>query len=159
MSVPPSTKISICPEKYCFALALVRAAALPDGFALVAVSGRPRALTNSVAIGWLEMRTPMPPVAFTSGGGISARAGNTKVSGPGQKWAINFSASGEIAATPDPKHGAVGDEHRKGIGGIAAFELKNFFDGGGIERVGAETVKRLGWKNDNLAALKRGDGG
>ena len=40
---------------------MVRAPAWPDGFALVAVSGRPSALTSSVAIGWLEMRTPMPP--------------------------------------------------------------------------------------------------
>ena len=70
------------------------------------------------------------------------------MSGPGQKWAINFSASGEIVRDQPIQHRAVGDDHRKGIGRIAAFELKNFFDGGEIERVGAETVKRLGWKND-----------
>ena len=33
----------------------------------------------------------MPPLEFKSGRGISLRAGNTMVSGPGQKRAINAS--------------------------------------------------------------------
>src|SRR6266545_7819084 len=78
---------------------MVRAGAFPDGLALVAVKGRPSVLTSSVAIIWLEMRTPTPPVEFTSGAGISWRAGRTIVKGPGQKRAINFSARGEISVT------------------------------------------------------------
>jgi hypothetical protein len=34
--------------------------------------------------------------------------------------------------------------------------LENFFDGGEIERVGAETVEGFGGKDDRFAAFERG---
>src|SRR5207237_8393602 len=89
VSSPPSTKTSILPSKYFLACATVRAEACPEGLALVAVIGCRIALASSVAIDWLEMRTPTPPDEFKSGSGTSLRAGRTKVSGPGQKLVIS----------------------------------------------------------------------
>src|SRR5688500_20404542 len=98
VSLPPSIKISIRPEKYSLASCAVRAGGFPEGFALVAVSGAPRAWINSAAIGWLDRRTPIPPVGFTSGRGISRRAGNTMVNRPGQERALDCS---DIRGSPD----------------------------------------------------------
>ena len=130
----------------------MRAGGCPEGFALVAVKGCPRARTSPVATGSLEILTPIPPEEFKSGRETSFRAGNTKVNGPGQKLAINFSASAGTSATSAVEHLAVGDEYGNGVVGVATFESKDLFHGGDVKRVGAQAVEGFGGIDDDLTA-------
>ena len=53
----------------------------------------------------------------------------------------------------------VADKHRDRIDRIPIFESKDFINRGGVERVGAQAIKRFGGKNDHVATLERGDSG
>src|SRR5262245_6795706 len=100
---------------------MVRAPGWPEGLALVAVNGRPSILMISVAMDWLEIRTPMPRVEFIKGAGMLSRAGGMMVSGPGQKCAISFSASSGISATNDINIDRSETSTGKGLLGLRPF--------------------------------------
>ena len=128
----------------------------PDGLALVAVSGWPSKRTSSVAMGWLDRRTPMPPLA------VDQRARNIvarrQYQGQRPRPEVRhqlFRQRGNFRHQRI-EHRPIGDEHGKWVVGIAAFEVKDVFDGGKIQRVGAETVERFGGKDDHFAAFERG---
>ena len=108
-------------------------------------------------MGWLDKRTPMPPLRLTNGRGMSARAGSTRVSGPGQKLPDQQFRERGYCCDQGVEHRPVGDQHGKRIVGIAALELKNLFDGGKIQGVRAEAVESFGGEDDHLAAFERGE--
>ena len=66
----------------------------PDGLALGATSGRATVRNNFCAVSWAGMRKAMVsrPAEASASTGQSAWRGTTKVNGPGQKTAANFSA-------------------------------------------------------------------
>ena len=93
---PPSStsaSLPVSPSATCWALVgLTR----PDGLALGATTGRPTASSSRLATGWAGTRSAMVsrPAQARSETGQSGRRFSTMVSGPGQKAAASFSASG-----------------------------------------------------------------
>jgi hypothetical protein len=67
--------------------------------ALGAVTGRPRRAGKARAAACPETRTPMVSPPAVSAGGSPSRAGNTSVSGPGQKRAASRCACGDTSRT------------------------------------------------------------
>src|SRR3990170_4626643 len=92
LSLPPSMRRLIEPLKYPATSSAVTGGFSPDGFALVEVIGKPRALENLLALGQPGSLTPIVPVPAVTEAGSESAAFSTIVRGPGQKRFMSLTA-------------------------------------------------------------------
>ena len=100
--------------------------------------------TSSVAMGWLDRRTPMPPLAVEQGARNIVARRQYQGQRPRPEVRHEFFRQRGNFCHQRIEHRPIGDEHGQWVVGIAAFEVKDVFDGGKIQRIGAETVKCFG---------------